>query len=262
MELNLKNKRALVTAGTYGLGYACAKSLSQEGAQVTICSRSDENVSSAVESIKSETDNKVFGLAADLTNENDLNEVISYSNDTMGGIDILVVCTGHPPTYAFSKATDEDWSLGLDLILHPAIKLTRAVLPHMREQKYGRLIYIGSVFGIEPEVSSVIQSTLRTGLNAFSKCVATENAQEGITSNVICPGYFDTPLCRNLSKQYAEQLDKTADEVWQYWKEVSPMREFGDPEDLGALVTFLASSRARFLTGTAIVIDGGFLKTY
>lgn len=262
MDLNLKNKRALITAGSYGLGYACAKSLSEEGAQVTICSRNAENVSTAVESIKSQTTNKVFGFPADLTKENELEEIVARANEAMGAIDILVVCTGHPPTYPFSKASDADWALGLDLILHPVIKLTRAVLPHMINQKFGRLIYIGSVFGLQPEVSSVIQSTLRTGLNSFSKCVATENAEYGVTANVICPGYFDTPLCRNLSQQYAEQQNKTADQVWQAWKEVSPIKEYGDPDDLGALVAFLASSHAKFLTGTSLCIDGGFLKGY
>lgn len=262
MELYLKNKRALVTAGSYGLGYSCAKALSKEGSVVSICSRNQDNVNKAVNSISLETGNSVFGFKADLTNEDDLSELISKANLAMGAIDILVVCTGHPPTQPFSKATDIDWLTGIDLILQPVIKLTRAVAPEMQKQKFGRLIYIGSVFGLEPEVSSVIQSTLRTGLNSFSKCVATEYALDGITANVICPGYFDTPLCKNLAKQYAEQLDKSADEVWEDWKNVSPVKEYGDPDDLGAMVAFLASSKAKFLTGTSLAMDGGFLKSY
>ncbi len=210
MDLDLKGKKALVTGGSYGLGYACAKSLSREGADVVICSRSESNVASALESIVKETGNKVSGFSADLSKKIELEEVISRAKSYIGKIDILVVCTGHPPTFPFSKATDEDWMLGIDLVLQPAIKLTRAVIPDMLEQDFGRLLYIGSVFGVEPEVSSVVQSTLRTGLNSFSKCIATEYASKGITANVICPGYFDTPLCRNLSKQYAESLGKTS----------------------------------------------------
>ena len=262
MELDLTNKRALVTAGSYGLGYSCAKSLSQEGARVVICSRSSDNVKAAVESIQRETGNEVSGFSADLSNVAELDDIVARSKEFLGEIDVLVVCTGHPPTYPFSKATDEDWNLGINLVLQPVIKLTRGVLPGMKERGFGRLIYIGSVFGLEPEVSSVIQSTLRTGLNGFSKCVATESAASGVTSNVVCPGYFDTPLCRNLAEKYAKELGKTSDEILNLWKDIAPIGEFGDPDDLGALVAFLASSKAKFVTGTSISIDGGFLRQY
>lgn len=262
MDLELNNKRALVTAGSYGLGYACARSLALEGAQVTICSRDQENVKKAIETISEESGNVILGFSADMSKSNELEQIVSRAKSNMGGVDILVVCTGHPPTHPFSEATDEDWNDGLNLVLQPVIKLTRAVLPEMKQQKFGRLIFLGSVFGLEPEVSSVIQSTLRTGLNAFSKCIATENALDGVTSNVICPGYFDTPLCQNLSMQYAKSLNKTQEEVLESWKNISPVKNFGDPNDLGDLVSFLSSTKGKFITGTSISIDGGFLRGY
>jgi 3-oxoacyl-[acyl-carrier protein] reductase len=262
MDLKLNDKRALVTAGSYGLGYACARSLSMEGAQVTICSRDQENIKRAIDSLSEESGNVISGFSADLTKSNELEGIVDQAKATMGGIDILVVCTGHPPTHPFSQATDEDWNDGLDLVLQPVIKLTRAVLPDMKQQQFGRLIYLGSVFGLEPEVSSIIQSTLRTGLNAFSKCIATENAIDGVTSNVICPGYFDTPLCQNLSKQYAKSLNTSQEEVLESWKNIAPVKKFGDPSDLGDLVAFISSDKGKFITGTSISIDGGFLKGY
>ncbi len=269
MKLDLSGKRVLVTAGSYGLGYACARSIALEGAHVVICSRSDEHVATAVTSIAEDIADSaesaggtIFGFAADLSRADDLQSVVPQARSFVGDIDILIVCTGHPPTHPFSVATDEDWIQGINLILNPVIALSREVLPYMQQQKFGRLIYIGSVFGLEPEKTSVIQSTLRTGLNAFSKCIASEYATSGVTANVICPGYFDTPLCRNLSKQYAESLKTTSEEILNQWKNISPQKEFGDPDDLGALVTFLASSKAKFITGTSIAIDGGFLKGY
>jgi 3-oxoacyl-[acyl-carrier protein] reductase len=272
MELDLRGKRVLVTAGSYGLGYACAKNLVLEGASVAICSRSADNVAAALNSISTEIENqesrprdqqgRIFGFSCDLSIADELDKVVVKAKTYVGDIDILVVCTGHPPTHPFSVASDKDWADGMNLILQPVITLSRSVLPHMEQQKFGRLIYIGSVFGLEPEKSSVIQSTLRTGLNALSKCIATEYAEVGVTANVVCPGYFDTPLCRNLSQQYAESLGKTSEEILEQWRKVAPQREFGDPDDLGALVAFLSSSKAKFITGTSISIDGGFLKGY
>ena len=262
MDLDLINKRVLVTAGSYGLGYACAKSLSREGARVVICSRDYDNVSSAIKSIRDETGNEVQGFVCDLSEMSELDSAVERARELLGEVDILVVCTGHPPTYPFSAASDEDWKSGMDLLLQPAIKLTRGVLPQMKSQGFGRLIYIGSVFGLEPEVSSVIQSTLRTGLNAFSKCVATENAKYGVTANVVCPGYFDTPLCRDLAGKYASEQGKSSETILDIWKSIAPIGEFGDPDDLGSLVAYLSSARAKFITGTSIAIDGGFLRHY
>lgn len=262
MELNLSGKKALITGASYGLGYACARTLSMEGADVVLCSRNSEHVLAAVNSIKLDSNNSIFGIVADLTQKIEINRLLFEAKKHLGKIDILVVCTGHPPTYPFSKATDDHWSQGLDLVLQPAIRLTRGVVEDMKEFEYGRIIYIGSVFGLEPEVSSVIQSTFRTGLNAFSKCVATEYASQGITANVICPGYFNTPLCTELAKKYSQETGKPVEEILKSWGDIAPIQKFGDPEDLGSLVAFLSSPKAKFITGTSIAIDGGFLRQY
>ena len=238
MDLDLNGMKALVTGASYGLGFACAKSLSNEGVSVAICSRDQERVSAAAEEISSSTSNKAFGFAADLTQENDLSELVAKTKEYMGGIDILVLSTGHPPTYSFTNATDKHWEDGINLVLKPAIALTRALLPEMRRQKYGRLIYIGSIFGLQPESSSIIQSTLRTGLNAFSKCIATEVAAEGVTANVICPGYFETPLVKNLAAKYANEQSSSVDSVMDDWKSSSPTMTFGDPNDWEPLFLF------------------------
>jgi 3-oxoacyl-[acyl-carrier protein] reductase len=132
----------------------------------------------------------------------------------------------------------------------------------MRHRKYGRLIFIGSIFGLEPEESSVVQSTLRTGLNAFSKCIATEAAADGVTSNVICPGYFDTPLVTSLAEKYAQESGVPVAQILNDWKNFAPSKKFGRPDDLGAFVSLLASPRGEFFNGTSIVIDGGAIKQY
>jgi 3-oxoacyl-[acyl-carrier protein] reductase len=262
MDLQLQGKRALVTGASYGLGYACAKALAEEGVSIAICSRDEEKVKGAASQISEQTRMKTVGISADLTKEDDLKRVFTDAEKFLGGIDILVVSTGHPPTYPFSQATDEQWKLGEELVLRPPIVLSRLVLPAMKQQKYGRIIFIGSIFGLEAESSSVVQSTLRTGLNAMAKCIATEVAEEGVTVNVICPGYFETPLVENLALQYANAQKTTRAKVLEDWKKYSPVKRFGKPEDLGALVAFLSSSKAEFITGTTVTIDGGAVRKY
>lgn len=262
MELGLTGKTALVTGGSYGLGYSCAKELSREGARVAICSRDRDRIRLAAKEISSETGNSVTAISADLTKEEDLSRLLDEARATLEHIDILVLSSGHPPTYPFSTATDEHWEVGINLILQPAIKLTRGLLGDMRKRKYGRLIFIGSIFGLEPEQSSVVQSTLRTGLNSFSKCIATEAAADGVTSNVICPGYFDTPLVTTLAQKYADEAGVPLQQILDDWKNFAPSKRFGRPDDLGAFVALLSSPRGEFFNGTSIVIDGGAIKQY
>lgn len=262
MDLSLQGKTALVTGASYGLGFACARALAQEGVAVALCARNEEKIKAAAKDISDACRTKAVGIAADLTKEDDMKNFVEEAKKQLGKIDILVVSTGHPPTHPFSIATNEQWSEGYDLVLRPPITLTRLVLEDMRHRRYGRIIYIGSIFGIEPEQSSVVQSTLRTGLNALSKCVATEVAGDGVTVNVICPGYFDTPLVRELAKQYATSENASVDEILSAWAAYSPVRKFGKPEDLGALVSFLASPRGEFITGTTITMDGGAVRQY
>jgi 3-oxoacyl-[acyl-carrier protein] reductase len=262
MKLNLEGKNALITAASYGLGFFCAEALAREKASVAICSRDPKRITDAANSIALTTGSKAHAIPGDLTVESDIARIIQEAEDALGTIDILVLSTGHPPTYPFSQATDAHWQRGIDLILKPAIALSRAVIPKMKAQGYGRLVFIGSIFGLEPERSSIVQSTLRTGLNSFSKCIASEFAADGITSNVICPGYFDTPLVRDLAKKYALETNTSVEAVLDDWRTFAPVKKFGKPEDLGDLVAFIASPRGEFINGTSITIDGGALRQY
>lgn len=262
MDLELKGKTALVTGASHGLGHACARVLAQEGADLVICSRKKDKIKAAANEISRKSGSKVIGLDCDLTKDDQMQKLVESTQRELGHIDILVVSTGHPPTYAFSKATDEHWSEGNALVLRPPIVLSRLVLESMRKRKYGRIIFIGSIFGLEAEKTSVVQSTLRTGLNALAKCIASEVAADGVTVNVICPGYFYTPLVKELAGQYAEMMNSTTEEILGTWQSFSPSKKFGKPDDLGALVAFLSSPRAEFITGTTVTIDGGAVKRF
>lgn len=262
MDLQIQGKKALVTGASYGLGFACAQALAEEGVDTAISARDEAKIHDAARRIAEATGVKTLGISGDLTKDADLDSIYKRANDFLGDIDILVVSTGHPPTYPFSKATDDNWKVGEDLVLRPPIVLSRLVLPSMQKQKFGRIIFIGSIFGLEPESTSVVQSTLRTGLNAMAKCIATEVAEHGVTVNVICPGYFETPLVEKLALQYADSQNITRAEVLDDWRQYSPVKRFGKPQDLGALVAFLSSPKAEFITGTTVTIDGGAVRQY
>lgn len=256
MDLAIKGKTALVTASTYGLGFAIAGALVHEGCRVAINSRSRDSVITVAEALGT----GVIGIAGDLSDAIDRDRILTTAREQLGDIDILVVNTAHPPTRPFSTANDEEWEIGYQLLLRAPIELSRALIPAMRARGYGRLIYIGSIFGLEAEVSSVIQSTFRAGLNNFVKCVAVEEAENGITANVLCPGYFDTPLVRNLAQQYAYESKRSVDSILEEWKAFSPIKKFGRPEDLGAFVAFLCSRYGDFISGSAIHLDGAAIK--
>ena len=157
-----------------GLGYACAAELSREAAQVMISARDPARLTLAAGQISRGTGEHVLATPADLTNEADVARLVIAAAAAFDHVDVLVLSTGHPQRSSFSQADDEQWQSGVDLVLRPAIRLARALLPGMRSRGYGRLIFIGSIYGVEPEPGSAVQSTLRAGLNALSKSIAGE----------------------------------------------------------------------------------------
>ena len=255
MELNLSDKTALVTGASEGLGRACAEALAANGVSLSICARGEELLDKAAREIEEQFNVKTSPIPADLSSSADLERLVDSAISELGHVDILVLSTGHPPTFPFSAATDEQWQHGIDLLLQPVVKLSRAFLEQMKSRGFGRIIFIGSIYGIRPEVSSVIQSTLRTGLTALTKCLALEYAPFGITVNVICPGYFKTPLVDNLAKKYAEEQSRPVDDVLKDWEAFPPSKRFGSPNELGDFVAFLSSSRASLINGQSLVIN-------
>lgn len=257
--MNLAGRKAVITGASRGLGFSIAEVLGAQGSELYLSS-SSEKIFEAGKILESKFPGRVHCAVVDLR---DAGAVTAYAKEVVasaGGVDICAISTAHPPTHPFSSATDEHWIEGHRLLIDPVIRLTRAFLPEMRKRNFGRIIAIGSIFGVEPEVSSVVQSTYRTGLRAMMKCIATEEAPYGITANVICPGYFHTPLLEDLAEQYAQSCGSTVGEVLESWKTASPMQKFGNPQDLGELVAFLAGPHGSFITGTSIVADGGAIK--
>ena len=265
MNLGLKNKVALVLASSKGLGLACATSLYEEGANVVICSRSEENLKKAKEEIEVlesiNSNNKVFSIVANLMYEDQIKSLVDKTINQFGRIDILVHNAGGPPSGPIEKITTEDWSNSIDLNLISFIKSSELIIPYMKKQNYGKIIAITSVSVKQPLENLVLSNTTRLGIVGFAKTLSNEYGKYNILVNVVCPGPTLTDRMKQLINKTVQDTGRTFEEVEKTWVDKIPLERLGKPEELANLVVFLASDKASYITGTVIQVDGGFVQS-
>jgi 3-oxoacyl-[acyl-carrier protein] reductase len=264
MNLGLENKIALVLASSKGIGLACAKVFYQEGANVMICSRSEENLKAAKAQILKRdlvnNNNKVEWTVADLMYDDDIKNLVSKTMDRFGRIDILVHNSGGPPSKPISNVSEEEWSNSIQLNLRSFIKISKLIIPIMLKQKGGKIIALTSVSVKQPLQNLVLSNTTRLGVVGFAKTLSNEYASENIRVNVVCPGPTLTNRMKEIIETNMRQMNKSEEEVKKQWTNQIPIGRMGKPEEIGNLVAFLASDKASFITGTTIQVDGGFVK--
>jgi 3-oxoacyl-[acyl-carrier protein] reductase len=252
MDLKLKDKVALVLAASKGLGRASALALSAEGAKVVICSRDADELKKTAAEIHKQTGNPVVSILADISDGEQVIDLIKKTAETFGGIDILVNNGGGPPFDKFETFDDEAWQKAFDLTLLAFARTSRNVLPYMKEAGSGRIINIisGSVKSVLN--NAVLSTAMRMGVVGMAKLMADELGPYHITVNNIAPGLI-------LTDRVKEVLPKGVDveEAMKERAKAIPAGRIGRPEELGALVAFLASEQAAYISGTTIQIDGG-----
>ncbi|NND64988.1 MAG: SDR family oxidoreductase [Gammaproteobacteria bacterium] len=261
MDLKLTDKTALVTGASQGIGFAGAKALADEGCLVTIAARDENKLHNSAKTIEDSCGKRPTCERVDLSDSASTAKLTKKYAGSKQDIDILVICTGHPSMPHFLDSTAEDWQAGQDLLLRPVVELCQAFLPAMRANKFGRIVAIGSIYGLESEESSVIQSTYRKALLGLIKCIARDNAAYGIGANVICPGWFDTPLVHGLADETGTKEKRSVKDVLDEWQQVPPAKRFGTMDEMGALVAYLSSPVSSFINGTQITIDGAQLRS-
>jgi 3-oxoacyl-[acyl-carrier protein] reductase len=260
MDLGLKDRVAIVAASSRGLGKACALELAREGAKVVLCARDAERLNSTAEEIRAVTGTEVLTIQTDLVDEGQIRHLADETVRRFGRIDILVTNNGGPPAGYFDGFDDEAWLAAHQLTLMSAVRLIRAALPAMRVQQWGRIINITSVSVKQPIDNLLLSNVYRPGVIGLAKTLSAQVAADGITVNNVAPGYTRTDRVVELAQSRAAREGRTTDEILAETAASFPMQRMAEPEELAALVAFLASERASYITGTTIPVDGGYVK--
>jgi 3-oxoacyl-[acyl-carrier protein] reductase len=264
MDLGLKGRVALVTGASRGIGKACALVLAEEGCHVAICARSKAALDEAAREIGA-VGVEVLTVEADVTRLEDIKSFVSQTAEKFGHIDILVNNAGTGRLSDLLTFPDDEFRYNLDLMLFGVMRCAREVVPYMRKQGRGRIINISSIFGKQPG-GLVDYDSIKAAVIMYTKDLANYLAKDNILVNAVCPGPIRTPLWEGPG-QLGEQLGKFIgmsgpDAINWFAQQNIPLGHHGMPEDIANMVAFLASDKAKFITGQAINVDGGMVKAY
>jgi 2-hydroxycyclohexanecarboxyl-CoA dehydrogenase len=257
MDLNLDGKGVVITGGASNIGRALTLGFAEEGANVLIADV-DEAQAEAV--IAAGPEGRISQRRTDVTNADEVTATIDHAIETLGGIDVLVNCAGWTVDRLFTEKPREEWEREIAIDMWGFINATRAVLDHMIERGSGRVVSIASDAGRIGEWREAVYSGTKAGVIAMSKAIAKEVGRNGITLNVVCPGF--TPGTPEASGEHSiwqgEQGAQFDDEILKKVARSYPLRRLGTPEDIVGPVLLLASDRASYITGQTLSVSGGY----
>jgi 3-oxoacyl-[acyl-carrier protein] reductase len=244
VDLGLKGRTAIVSGASSGIGLATAESLAAEGANVTMFARRRELLGREAERIGA------LAVRGDVTNPRDLDTVVRRTVEAFGGIDILVWNSGGPPPGGAVGMSAEAVEEAVDLLLTPPIRLVELCLPHLVQSAAGRILLFTSIAVREPADNLALTNAVRPGVTGWAKSLARELGPRGITVNCVAPGRIETARLAELYPEGPSEADLQA----------IPLRRWGTPQEFGDVACFLASDRARYVTGTTVLVDGGLAR--
>ncbi len=241
MDLGLKGRTAIVTGASSGLGLATAESLAAEGANVTMFARRRDLLEREAERIGA------LAVRGNVTNPRDLDNVVQQTVEAFGGVDILVWNGGGPPPGTALQVTPEALEETVELLLVPPVRLVHLCLPHLVKSPAGRILFFTSIAVKEPVDNLALTDAVRPGLTGWAKALARELGPQGVTVNCVAPGRIETARLEQLYPDGPTEADL----------EAVALGRWGKPEEFGDVACFLASDRARYITGTTVLVDGG-----
>ncbi len=260
MDLGLKDKRALITGASRGLGYAAGLTLAKEGCRVAVNSRSADRIKAAAERIRNESGTQAIGLAGDVSDAQTAQALIDAAVESLGGLDILIINAGGPPAGAFEALDDSAWQSAVETSFLGHVRLARAALPHLRKSSAASVLSVTSFTVKEPIINLVLSNSIRAATVGLMKSLALELGREGIRFNAILPGWTETERVQDLMNFRAQSNHSTIEAETAKLAADIPLGRLGRPQEFGNAAAFLISPAASYIHGTALAVDGGWIK--
>ena len=261
MDLELKNKVAIVGGASKGLGRACAEVLAQEGAKVVMCSRTKADLEQAAADIRTATNADIFCFAGDLEQYDTIRALVAAAIERFGHLDILVNNSGGPPLAKSATATEEQWATAVQRSLLYFARMSREAIPHLKRQGGGRIINILASTVYQPIANLALSGATRMGVVAFAKSLSEEVGRDGILVNNVCPGSLLSDRMLGNVKARASELNISLEDALAQRAQETAIGRIGEPKELANVVAFLASAKSSYVTGTTIRVDGGLVRS-
>lgn len=260
MDLGLKNKRALVTGSSRGLGYAAASLLAKEGCKVAINGRDGEKIKATAEKLAQESGTQVIGLAGDVSDASVPEKLVQQTVESLGGLDILITNASGPVSGSIEALDEAAWQKGIDLSLMAHIRLIRAGLPHLRRSDSASVLTITSYSVKQPIPNLLISNSVRAATAGLTKTLALELGKENIRLNSILPGWTATERVSELMEARAKNNNTTVEEEFAKQTAEIPLGRMAQPQEFANAAVFLVSPAASYITGVLLNVDGGVIK--
>ena len=268
MDLGIAGKTALVTGGTHGIGRAIAEELGRNGCRVVVVARGQPGIDETIEAIRAEG-GQAGGVSADLTHLDSYPRMVAEAAALFDAPEIAIFSPVGPPSGRFENMADEDFQTTFDNVVKAFAHFARAVVPAMKERKWGRIVTVGSGHGRLPGRRAtlgfdyVLANTLRPSALGLSRSLADELAEHGITVNTVPPGFIDTGAqYEAFFRECAKAVNQTHEQFMDGLIDRIPMKRFGKPDEVASLCAYLCSARASYITGQYMLVDGGRMEIY